>query len=300
MIKTIEYGGWKNNVKLSNGAIELVATLDVGPRIIRLGFPGETNIFNEFSEQLGKSGEKDWQLRGGHRFWHAPEAVPRTYVLDNSPVAWEKISDLSLRLTPPPEPDNGIQRKIEISMDTKRPFVSLTHRVTNIGRWPIEVSCWALSIMTEGGVAVIPLPLPKPHFECISPAYRMSVWSYSDMSDPRLNFKKGHLLLDHTKAETSHKLGMEVSNGWAAYAVNGMLFVKKFGWNSAGKYPDGGCNFESYSEKSFMELESLGPLTLLEPEQTVEHVEQWRIYPEFNHQPQSSGFFEAVSKLTGV
>ena len=44
------YGGWKNCIRLSNGIIELVATTDVGPRIIRFaGLNGE-NLFKEFKE----------------------------------------------------------------------------------------------------------------------------------------------------------------------------------------------------------------------------------------------------------
>jgi hypothetical protein len=297
MIEKIKYNDWEHNVRLSNGIIELVATLDVGPRIIRFGFPGEANFFKEFPEELGKSGEKDWKIRGGHRFWHAPEAIPRTYVLDNSAVSFEKINDFTMRLIPSAESKNGIQREIEINMDLTRPFVSLAHRITNIGLWPIEVSGWALSAMTEGGIAVIPLPLPCPHSEYPGPAYQMSIWSYSDMSDPRLNFQKGYLLLDHAKAETPHKLGISVSNAWVAYAVNGMLFIKNFGWSANRKYPDGGCNFESYSEKSFIELESLGPLTLLKPGETVEHLEQWSVYPQFNCCPGSLEFFNIVKQL---
>src|SRR5262245_44425478 len=91
-IEVVDYKGWKNNLKLSNGESELVITLDVGPRIIRYGFRGGPNVFKEFDEQIGKSGEKEWMIRGGHRLWHAPEEVRRTYELDNSPVKWEKLN----------------------------------------------------------------------------------------------------------------------------------------------------------------------------------------------------------------
>ena len=69
MITRTEYRGWAHNVKLSNGEIELVATLDVGPRVLRLAFLDGPNVFKEFSEQLGGSGEAEWLIRGGHRLW---------------------------------------------------------------------------------------------------------------------------------------------------------------------------------------------------------------------------------------
>src|SRR6516225_11433579 len=33
-VEKVEYKGWKNNLRLSNGEAELIVTLDVGPRII--------------------------------------------------------------------------------------------------------------------------------------------------------------------------------------------------------------------------------------------------------------------------
>src|SRR5436309_8030777 len=97
-VEKVEYKGWKNNLKISNGTVELIATLDVGPRIIRYGFSGGENALKEYADQLGKSGEKDWQIRGGHRLWHAPEAQPRTYFPDNSPVEFKELPGGAVRL----------------------------------------------------------------------------------------------------------------------------------------------------------------------------------------------------------
>src|SRR5262249_49134090 len=88
-IEKVEYKGWKNNLKLSNGEVELIITLDVGPRVIRYGYVGGANVLKEVDAQIGKSGEREWMIRGGHRLWHAPEEIKRTYELDNSPVKWE-------------------------------------------------------------------------------------------------------------------------------------------------------------------------------------------------------------------
>jgi len=72
-IEKTEYRGWPNCYRVSNGDIELIVTGDVGPRIIRFGFVGGQNLFKEFSDQLGRSGEDKFQLRGGDRVWKAPE-----------------------------------------------------------------------------------------------------------------------------------------------------------------------------------------------------------------------------------
>ena len=60
-IETANFGGWPNCIRLSNGDIELVATTDVGPRIIRLGFVGGQNLFKNYEATLGRTGGKEGQ-----------------------------------------------------------------------------------------------------------------------------------------------------------------------------------------------------------------------------------------------
>ena len=38
-----------------------------------------------------------------------------------------------------------------------------------------------------------------------------------------------------------------------------------------------GCNFETFAKGAFQELETLGPLTTLEPGQSVSHTEHWHL-----------------------
>jgi len=51
------YGGWPNCYRITNGEVELIVTTDVGPRVLRYGFVKGQNVFKEFQEQLGKTGE---------------------------------------------------------------------------------------------------------------------------------------------------------------------------------------------------------------------------------------------------
>jgi hypothetical protein len=52
-VEKIEYKGWRNCYRVSNGEVELIVTSDVGPRVIRFGFVGGQNVFKEFPDQLG-------------------------------------------------------------------------------------------------------------------------------------------------------------------------------------------------------------------------------------------------------
>jgi len=42
---------------VSNGDVELAITAAIGPRIMRFGFVGRQNLFKEFEQSLGRSGE---------------------------------------------------------------------------------------------------------------------------------------------------------------------------------------------------------------------------------------------------
>ena len=76
-VEKTEYKGWQNCYRVSNGEIELIVTGDVGPRIIRFGFVGRAEFVQGVPEQLGRSGEEKFQLRGGDRVWKAPEDPSR-------------------------------------------------------------------------------------------------------------------------------------------------------------------------------------------------------------------------------
>ena len=58
MIETVEYRGWKNNLRIANESVELIVTLDVGPRVIAYRKPGGFNVMKNYDEQMGGTGEK--------------------------------------------------------------------------------------------------------------------------------------------------------------------------------------------------------------------------------------------------
>ena len=161
-VEQTNYKGWPNCYHLSNGLVDLILTTDVGPRIIRFGFVGEENEFREYGDMVGKTGGHEWRIYGGHRLWHAPEAKPRTYSPDNSPIQIEQHAGFE-RLIQPPEATTGIQKEIDVHLDPNEAGVTVTHRLRNTNLWAAELAPWALSVMAPGGKAIIPLPPRAPH-----------------------------------------------------------------------------------------------------------------------------------------
>lgn len=273
-----DYKGWQNCLRLSNDHLDVIVTTDVGPRIIRFGFVDDVNEFREYEDQLGKTGGDEWRIYGGHRFWHAPEAQPRTYYPDNAPVEVEQHADF-VRLIQPTEPTTGMRKEIDFRLSPDEPHLQLTHRLTNTGLWPVELAPWALSVMAQGGTAIIPLPPRGPHPENLLPTSTLTLWAFTDMADPRWTWGRKYVLLRQDPALSEpQKVGVSVPDGWAAYARDGHLFVKTFTHQPDVTYPDFGCSFETFTNGDMLEVETLGPLATVAPGASVEHVEHWFLF----------------------
>ena len=277
-LEKVNYHGWPNSYRLSNGVVELIVTSDVGPRLIHFSFVGEDNEFVTIPEVMGKVGGSEWRLYGGHRFWHAPEHPVRTYYPDNVPVTFEEHGDF-VRLLQDTETITGIQKEIDIELDAEKARVRVNHRLYNRNLWPIELSPWALSVMAPGGVGIVPLPPRGTHAESLLPANSLSMWAYTDMSDPRWTWGRELIMLrqdpDLTEAQ---KIGVLSLEGWMAYARRGNLFVKSFEAVPGGSYPDLNSTVEMFTNEMMLEMETLGPLVQLEPGTAVTHSETWHLF----------------------
>lgn len=271
------YGGWKNCYRLANRRIELIVTGDVGPRVIRFGFVGGENEFKEYPAMLGKTGGRKWRIYGGHRLWHAPEVEPRTYEPDNGPVEVREHRTF-VRVVQPPEACTGIQKELDLRVHASAARVDLVHRLRNCGPWGVELAAWGVTVMAPGGTAVVPLPPRIPFPGQLLPGSSLTIWPYVDMGDPRFTWGSRYILMRQDPAlKNPQKIGAWVPDGWAAYARGRTLFVKRFASRAGAPYPDFGCCFETFTNKDMLEMESLGPLTRLEPGQSVEHTETWEL-----------------------
>jgi hypothetical protein len=275
-VAKIAYQGWPNCYRLWNHSIELVVTTDVGPRIIRFGFIGE-NELGEFPEHLGQAGGSEFRLYGGHRLWHAPESLERTYCPDNGPVALETVTG-GVRVTQPTETKTGIQKEMVISLSPTDARVRIVHRLWNRNLWDVELAAWALTVMAPGGTAVIPLPPRIPYPEGLLPSSRLILWPYTDITDRRWRWGRTHVFLQQDSAQPMpQKLGAGVPDGWMAYVRNNHLFVKTFGYVEGATYPDLGSSAETFTDGRMLELETLSPIARVEPGRAIEHVEHWAL-----------------------
>ncbi len=278
MLERIAYAGWPNCLKLGHRSLDLVATTDVGPRIIRLGRPDGPNLFKEYPDLVGLTGGDEWRIYGGHRLWHAPEVKPRTYAPDNGPIEhrWDQST---LTLIQPVEASTGVQKRMDIRLDPERDHVEVRHTLTNHNPWTIELASWSPTVMAPGGRAVYPHEPYVSHEEKVLPARPLVLWSYTDMSDPRWTWGRRFLQLRQDPAATTpQKVGFYNGQGWAAYLLHGQVFLKRYATPAARPYPDFGCNTETFTNADMLEVETNGPLDRVEPGASTGHTEHWFLF----------------------
>jgi hypothetical protein len=276
-ISRVEFRGWPTCYQVTNSAITLIATADVGPRVISLSLTNGPNELYGVEADAGTTGGDDYRFYGGHRLWHAPEIVPRTYSPDNKSIQVEELKR-GLRLTQPIEALTGMQKQIEIMMDDKEPSVRIVHRLTNMGQWAVEFAPWAITMCAPGGVGIVPLPAEGDHSANLLPKTSLVLWAYTDLTDPRWTLGKRFVLLrQDPQSSAPQKAGLYAEQGWIAYANHGHLLVKTFDANPDATYLDRGSNAEMFTNDKFLEIETLGALCKLEPAQTVEHIENWHL-----------------------
>jgi hypothetical protein len=280
-IEKTNYGGWPNSFRISNGEVEAIVTGDVGPRVMRYAFVDGQNFFKEFHDQLGKSGEPTWQLRGGHRVWIAPEDPVKTYAPDNDPVNIEVRGDV-LEATGRIEALTGVEKRMTIRMAPHGTAVEVVHRIRNCGREAYELAPWILTMMAQGGTGIHGFPPRGTHPEVLAPTNPLVMWAFTNLGDPRWSLLRKYLVLRQDPSNpVPQKLGSFHRNTWGAYLLGNELFVKRtVAEGQPAQYPDYGCSFEMFTNADFLELETLGPMGKLEPGASVTHTERWTLYRE--------------------
>ena len=276
-IKEIQYKDFGQCLKLKNSEIELIITTDVGPRIISFGFIGKENEFCETIKAEVPVGDEFYKFRGGHRLWHSPENVPRTYIPDNRKVNYKKIKN-GVKLIQEEEPWVQIVKEMEIILEPKDNKVKIIHRLINKNAWAIEASVWPLSVMASGGKEVIP---QNQRETTLLPNRVLTLWPYSKMNDKRVYWGEKYIVITQdTSLEYPFKLGIANEEGWAAYFNHNNLFIKRYVHMDGAIYPDYGVSYETFINEFMVEMETLSPLTKIEPGKAIEHIENWELYSD--------------------
>ncbi len=284
VVKEIEFENFGKCVEISNGKVDVAITKEIGPRIIRLGLVGKENVmFNDINREnvteddlmekhYGKGAK--WINYGGHRLWVSPESMPETYFPDDQPVKVEILENGAL-FVQQEQPMNGVACSYSVTMSDEGE-ITVTHFVKNISDSKKRLSPWAITVLNKGGLEIIPQNTLDTD---LLPNRRIVAWPYTNLADSRLYFGEKYITLQQDETvDTNFKLGLDLQKGTAIYAYKDTVFVKKYEHKSDAEYDDFGVSFETYTNSQILEMETIGTVHYLKPNETATHTEKWSVY----------------------
>lgn len=263
---------WGRVLWLSNDTTEIGVALDFGIRVVHMSCAGCENLFYVQPEDLsdGFVNDNGWKLHGGHRIWMAPESDD-SYYPDNEPVTWEETTD-GVLITQNVDPLLGIRKSLSIVF-LEDGGVGLKQSIQNASDKPIDGASWGVNTLDGGGTAYI--CFTNNDKRGYTPHRVVSLWSDTNLHDPRLSFDKLGLTARHMPMPDYLKLGLYCIDGKAVFENKGQRLTLLFDSASLCEYPDNGCNFELYMCSEFMELETLGTKAHILPGESTSHTETW-------------------------
>jgi len=203
----------------------------------------------------------------GSTLWTAPQSNwgwPPFAVLDENKYQVEQTGNI-LKMISKPDPCSGFQiGKSWQPMGNQA--ISIVYVIRNIsdkeqsvGPWEVSrVPCGGLVFFPHGGKADIPASSLVP-----------------DKKKEGINW----LSIDKTPKPDHVKLFASASEGWLAYALNGVLFVKQFPDIKPANYSPQQAEVEVYTrnDKSYSELENHGAYRVLKPGESVTYSVVWSL-----------------------
>lgn len=292
------YNGWTNAVLLNNGLVEAVIVPNAG-RVLQLRFLGATNgPFWENASLYGRTATPTiWNTEGafgGDKAWPSPQSAwgwPPPAGFDGSPnqVA---ISNGTVVLTTPVDSTYEIRttRMVELALDA--PVMRITtifERTAATSRTNNQLGVWVITQVQD--------PL-----RCYVPVPSASVFpnGYTQLgSGLPAQFQNTNGLISFTRdLAASHKLGFDANSlAWVGTNLALRIDAPRVAGLPPSSYPDGGCNTEVYTNPGtsapYVELESLGPLSLLPVGGRMQLVTQYTLF----HRTQSDPDAEARTIL---
>lgn len=297
-IDQVEFEGYES-IRLANETLALYVTVSAGPRILGCSYQGGKNLFAvvEDVDPFPYPGGGTYYVRGGHRLWYAPESGAFTYVPDNELVRWTENSDGILLLQNVDEPA-GIQKAMQIVLDPDKAAVRVRHTLANLGSDSVELATWSITQMRPGGFGVLPQNTALTDEEGFWANRALVLWPYARMHDPHVTWGDRYIFVeaDYVLGDR-FKVGWPNLNGWLGYVLDDTLFVKSAKYQPDQAYYDMQSSSQCYCNHYFMELETLGPRTVLNPGDSTSHEEEWQVFGDVSIEKDEDQIAELVKKL---
>ena len=278
-ITQITYSGWPDSYLLSNGIVEAIVVPAIG-RVMQLRFIGDSaGTFwenHELHGELHRSASSEWLNFGGEKCWPAPQSTwqlhqdrawPPPSGFDPAPMQ-AIVTEDALELSSAIDPGWGIQIVRRIELTASQPVLRIQTEDRKLHGPPVEVAIWTIAQMREPERVCMLLDLKSK-----------LVGSYVHLlaAEPAELRIQGTVLSIGRHRRTFTKIGADGSSlAWIGPTCVVRIDVEPM----PGKYPDGGCLTEIYTNPdplAYVELETLSSLTTMSIGDRIPHIATYTV-----------------------
>jgi len=293
-----ELYGYNDCVKLDNGKGCVAAVSGAcGGRILEYSLNGVNAIYVNPAQNgwTYTPGKPSIDPSGGRMDIGPEHTIPRHLDLWAGRWQVQRLGPLSARMSSMADSATGVQLVRDFVLDANSTTLKVTQTIKNISSKPVTWFHWSRTFATPGGICIVPLA-PGSRFPgnyaSFEPSFRVSL----SPSDENVKLHGDTLFV--TGQPKYAKLGFDCSTGQAGYITrDGLLFIKQFP-----VYPDKpygelvAINFSVCYQKTFCEIEPIGPQETIQPGAEASFTETWSLAQcEFPKDPKPD--FDQLRKL---
>ena len=269
--------GEESQYQLKTGDLTMTIDISKGGKILSLKHKdAEVISQSRFPESFGST------------FWTSPQKEwnwPPVPEYDKMPYTVVERSEGKLAIKSQVSERLKYQIGKEFTIDDKNHAIVINYTIRNEASEARQVAPWEITRVTnDGGIIFFDAPI-----DGITPAGLMTfkeqysaVWYQTDA------------------ANENRKINAD-GHGWLAYCNNGLLLVKQFEDLDASAPAPGEAEIQVYVNrgKTYIELESQGAYTKLEPGQQLSWTVRWYLVPVTEEAQPSAKLTKMIKKIIG-
>lgn len=279
-VNRVDFQGWKNALRLSNGQVEAVVVPQVG-RVMSFRLADGENVFWTDRSLDGKQGDATgaaWINFGGDKTWPAPEADWRIHTKRTRwmpPPAFDalavnaRVDGADVILTSPIDPFYGIRTIRRVSLQPDAAVMRIETTYERVSGEPARIGIWVITQFVDPVAVYVPI-IPDSRFTGGHFIFGEKPW-------PGVS-TRGQLLRLTRDPIASHKLGSDADRMlWVGETTLCLVSAPR---NPGADYPDRGASTEVYTNpdpKAYVELETLGPLATMKVGDRIQHTNTYTL-----------------------
>ena len=220
----------------------------------------------------------------GSTFWTSPQKEwnwPPVAEFDKQPYEVVQRADGRLTISSPVSERLGMSVGKDFAIDTSNHAFVITYSIRNEGTEARSVAPWEITRVTNTGGLIFFAPTD-------------SIWPAGLMD---FQLSDGAAWYETDEAPRNRKVNADGS-GWLAYCADGLLLVKKFQDLQPEQPAPGEAEVQVYVNrgKTYIELESQGAYTLLQPGESLSWTVRWYLLPVDKNLSRS----ELLQRVSGI